>query len=182
MNELTQEEESRFQALVAQMRGLSGGLCLDCRADILPADVLYSTALGFKDAVRCLACLARGLKKSAADLQGQLLDHIRRRPCLRKAHEVACGPLAPAEETSNSGPDATGDFPAHADWWNAGNLGCGDLVLLLRTKLKAMNPGDILRLTALDPGAPEDIPSWCRLTGNSLLRASHPDYFIQRKG
>ncbi|MEK7487587.1 MAG: sulfurtransferase TusA family protein [Planctomycetota bacterium] len=65
--------------------------------------------------------------------------------------------------------------------WNAGDLGCGDLVLELRAKLKAMKPKQILKLTATDPGAPEDIPAWCDLTGHKLLKTEKPHYYIQRK-
>ena len=53
--------------------------------------------------------------------------------------------------------------------WNAGHMGCGELLMLLRTRLKAM-PGQVLRVIALDLGAPEDMPAWCRLTRNALLR------------
>lgn len=56
----------------------------------------------------------------------------------------------------------------HAAEWDAGDLGCGELVLELRTRLKGM-PGQVLRLIARDPGAPEDIPAYCRMTGNELL-------------
>jgi tRNA 2-thiouridine synthesizing protein A len=53
--------------------------------------------------------------------------------------------------------------------WDAGDLGCGELVLDLRKRLRAM-PGRVLKLRALDPGAPEDLPAWCRLTHNELIR------------
>lgn len=53
--------------------------------------------------------------------------------------------------------------------WDAGDLGCGELVLDLRKRLRAM-PGRVLKLRALDPGAPEDLPAWCRLTNNELIR------------
>ena len=43
--------------------------------------------------------------------------------------------------------------------WDAGDLGCGDLVLELRARLEAMRPGQLLRLTAHDPGARADIPA-----------------------
>ena len=57
----------------------------------------------------------------------------------------------------------------HADMeWNAGTLGCGPLVLELRKRLKAM-PGRVLKVVALDLGAPRDLPAWCRLTRNELL-------------
>jgi tRNA 2-thiouridine synthesizing protein A len=56
----------------------------------------------------------------------------------------------------------------HDDEWDAGDLGCGDLVLALRGRLRAM-PGKVLKLVARDPGAPADIPAYCRMTGHQLL-------------
>ena len=32
----------------------------------------------------------------------------------------------------------------------------------------------MLKLTVRDPGAPEDMPAWCRMTERRLLRADHP--------
>lgn len=52
--------------------------------------------------------------------------------------------------------------------WDAGQLGCGDLVLALRQRLR-LAPGKVFKVTALDPGAPADIPAWCRMTNNALL-------------
>ena len=65
--------------------------------------------------------------------------------------------------------------------WDAGDLGCGDLVLQLRFRMEALSPGAVLRLVALDPGARADVPAWCRLTGHALVAAEHPVYFIRRK-
>jgi tRNA 2-thiouridine synthesizing protein A len=65
--------------------------------------------------------------------------------------------------------------------WDAGDLGCGDLVLALRGRLQALEPGQVLKLTALDPGARADIPAWCRLTGHTLVGEHHPVYLIRRK-
>jgi tRNA 2-thiouridine synthesizing protein A len=65
--------------------------------------------------------------------------------------------------------------------WNAGELGCGELVLELRLRLEAMAPGQVLKLTALDPGAPADLPAWCRMTGHTLVNRQHPVYLIRRK-
>ncbi len=78
---------------------------------------------------------------------------------------------------------------AHADLhggqgvgtWDAGAMGCGELVLELRVRMAALPPGGRLRLVARDPGAPEDLPAWCGMTGHTLLEASHPEYLIQRK-
>jgi len=65
--------------------------------------------------------------------------------------------------------------------WDAGDLGCGELVLELRARLAALRPGAVLRLVARDPGAPADLPAWCRMTGHTLVSETHPVYHIRRK-
>lgn len=65
--------------------------------------------------------------------------------------------------------------------WDAGGMGCGDLVLELRLRVEAMKPGQVLRLVASDPGARADIPAWCRMTGHTLVIERHPVYHIRRK-
>ena len=65
--------------------------------------------------------------------------------------------------------------------WDAGDMGCGDLVLELRGRVEALVAGRVLRLTARDPGARADIPAWCRMTGHALVSAQHPIYLIRRK-
>lgn len=66
--------------------------------------------------------------------------------------------------------------------WDAGDMGCGELIVKLKFRLRdELGSGEILKLTASDPGAPEDIPAWCRLTNNPLLHHDHPEYFIQAK-
>ena len=65
--------------------------------------------------------------------------------------------------------------------WDAGDMGCGDLVLALRGRLNTLPPGAVLKVSARDPAAPLDLPAWCRLTGHRLVRAAHPEYHIQRK-
>jgi tRNA 2-thiouridine synthesizing protein A len=67
------------------------------------------------------------------------------------------------------------------DSWDAGDMGCGELVFLLMQRLGALRPGQVIELVATDLGAPQDIPAWCRLTGNPLLRADPPRYLIRRK-
>jgi tRNA 2-thiouridine synthesizing protein A len=71
---------------------------------------------------------------------------------------------------------------AHDIAWDAGHLGCGDLVLALRQRARAA-PGKIFKVTALDAGAPADIPAWCRMTGNALV-AHDPEaraYWVRAK-
>jgi tRNA 2-thiouridine synthesizing protein A len=71
--------------------------------------------------------------------------------------------------------------PADVDW-DAGDLACGELVLELRLRMRQLASGQVLRLTARDPGAPADIPAWCRMTGHTLLHTdpATQTYFIQR--
>jgi len=66
--------------------------------------------------------------------------------------------------------------------WDAGHMGCGELVMLLRLRLKAM-PGEVLRVIALDSGAPEDLPAWCRMTRNKLVHHDPPtrSYWIRSR-
>ncbi|MBK8101693.1 MAG: sulfurtransferase TusA family protein [Planctomycetes bacterium] len=77
-------------------------------------------------------------------------------------------------------PTTTTAPAADADW-DAGDLGCGDLVLELRFRLRELSPGSVLHVTARDPAAPVDLPAWCGLCGHTLRHASHPDYWIEKK-
>lgn len=70
---------------------------------------------------------------------------------------------------------------APAQFWDAGDLGCGDLVFELRLRMRALEPGAVLELRAEDPGAPIDLPAWCKVTGHALVDAQHPVYRIRRK-
>ena len=64
--------------------------------------------------------------------------------------------------------------------WDAGDMGCGELVMALRLRLRGM-PGRVLELTASDAGAPADLPAWCRMTGHELLRTEPPRYWIKAR-
>ena len=72
-------------------------------------------------------------------------------------------------------------LPVAAEW-NAGYMGCGEVIILLRRKFQALQPGEVFKLISYDLGAHEDLPAWCRMTGRRLLCAEHPDYWIEQKG
>ncbi|MBI2922170.1 MAG: sulfurtransferase TusA family protein [Planctomycetes bacterium] len=127
-------------------------------------------------------------------MRDELLAHVRRRPCFsagwKWASENERGNPAepeclwrdvPAAATAASPSAGSSDAPPHDEDWDAGELGCGDLVLELRGRVMGLRPGQVLRINARDPGAPEDLPSWCRLTGHALVAAKHPLYWIRRK-
>ena len=65
--------------------------------------------------------------------------------------------------------------------WDAGDMGCGDLLVELRRRLAALTPGQALTVIARDTGAVEDLPAWCRLTGHTLVLASPPTYVIKAR-
>ena len=62
--------------------------------------------------------------------------------------------------------------------WDAGTTGCGELVLELRNRLNRLSPGATFTLIARDPGVPEDLPAWCRMTGHRLVRAEPPEFVM----
>lgn len=62
--------------------------------------------------------------------------------------------------------------------FDGGETGCGELLLdlLLFMKKQPDQSSNVVR--SLDPGAPLEIPAWCRLTGHELIEAKHPLYTI----
>jgi tRNA 2-thiouridine synthesizing protein A len=67
---------------------------------------------------------------------------------------------------------------------DAGEKGCGELLILVFKAMKSMQPGEMLEVVAYSAGAPADIPAWCRLTRNPLVgvERTKPTHFFIRKG
>ena len=63
--------------------------------------------------------------------------------------------------------------------WDAGDMGCAQLVFQLKLLLDRMDPGEELEVVARNPGAPVDLPAWCRMTGHDLVSAEPPVYVIR---
>lgn len=64
--------------------------------------------------------------------------------------------------------------------FDGGETGCGELLLDLLLFMRKQPAGEIVQVRALDPGAPLEIPAWCRLTKHILLSNEHPFYNIQK--
>jgi tRNA 2-thiouridine synthesizing protein A len=64
--------------------------------------------------------------------------------------------------------------------FDGGETGCGELLLDLLLFMRKQSDDAIVEVRALDPGAPLEIPAWCRLTKHNLLHSEHPFYTIQR--
>jgi tRNA 2-thiouridine synthesizing protein A len=69
--------------------------------------------------------------------------------------------------------------PGDVDF-DGGETGCGELLLDLLLFMKRQPDNATVTVRALDPGAPLEIPAWCRLTQHELLSAKHPIYTIRK--
>ncbi|MFN6145197.1 MAG: sulfurtransferase TusA family protein [Planctomycetota bacterium] len=192
------ELTARTTALQATVDAIASAPCRRCGASLCGHAALLAVLFGCKDAPRCPDCLAVEHREPKAALVARASEWIRRKDCFRHvwhaasarehggeaeapsclgATAIARGP-APAAIASGS---AASSAPAPVATYDAGDLGCGDLVLELRGKLREIGPGEVLRVFARDPAAPVDLPAWCGLTGHTLVRATHPEYHLQRK-
>ena len=65
-------------------------------------------------------------------------------------------------------------------FFDGGETGCGELLLDLLLFMKRQPAESIVQVRALDPGAPLEIPAWCRLTKHELIESDHPFYKIRK--
>lgn len=191
---MDRETTQRTEQILSDLERHRETACAGCRTILCGHHVLASIVLGFQDRPLCLPCLAGRVNRSLDVLRDEVVAYIHSRSCFRQGwawssmrerihpeampeclHGAAPTLLQIKENTMN---DPT---PVAHQEWDAADIGCGDLVLQLRIRLQSMPPGHILKVTARDPGAPEDLPAWCRLTGHTLVRAEHPTYWIKRK-
>jgi tRNA 2-thiouridine synthesizing protein A len=186
------EEDLDQRRLVQRVDALRGRRCRLCEAALCDHALLINVLMGFQDEPNCTRCFAESLGAAPDASLRRLRAYVNHRECTRgawdelSAREPGCPLGSMASEPRDAeapapraepGPDAR----ASGETWDAGDLGCGDLVLELRGRLRDLPARAVLHLVARDPGAPADIPAWCRLTGHHLVSANHPDYYIRRK-
>src|SRR3954471_19160679 len=54
--------------------------------------------------------------------------------------------------------------------FDGGDLDCGNgLLLLIRKHIDPLDRGGLLEILSTEISVAEDLPAWCRLTGNQLL-------------
>lgn len=191
------ELTARTAALRATVDAIAAAPCRRCGGPLCGHGALLAVLFGCKDAPRCPDCLAAEHREPKAMLVARASEWIRRKDCFRhvwhaaseREHggDVAAPPclgaptIAAGGSAATAAPVAPPSAPAPVATYDAGDLGCGDLVLELRSKLREIGPGEVLRVFARDPAAPVDLPAWCGLTGHTLVRAAHPEYHVQRK-
>jgi tRNA 2-thiouridine synthesizing protein A len=76
--------------------------------------------------------------------------------------------------------DNVDDNDSSLPFFDGGETGCGELLLDLLLFMKRQPDESIVRVRALDPGAPLEIPAWCRLTKHQLIASEHPIYKIKK--
>ena len=202
--ELDPEDQIKLEALLRNIKSSKGRPCDECGGSICGHEALMSLTMGFKDAPRCWSCLAAAMGYEREALRDHIFAYIAHRSCHYQGWQWASREegfepgqlprcLWPAASTGNTDqewklsnsvlnempiPGVDSNYDAE---WDADNIGCGDLVLELRNRINTLKPGQIFKLRALDSGAPEDLPAWCRMTGHTLIGSQHPIYLIKRK-
>ena len=54
--------------------------------------------------------------------------------------------------------------------FDGGDLDCGNgLLLLIRGHIDPLRPGQLLEIRSTETSVDEDLPAWCRMTGNDLV-------------
>lgn len=75
---------------------------------------------------------------------------------------------------------------APADSFDGGDLDCGNgLLLLIRKHIDPLDRGQLLEILSAESSVREDLPAWCRLTGNELVSLVERDdrrSFLVSKG
>ena len=197
MERALSDEMERTVKLLADLESLRGRACKLCESALCHHEALFSISMGFKNSPLCCACLAAELEREPVQMRDELWSFIVHRPCHRAGWAWAnreegydpgafpgCLWPSPRNASGRSRKVETVEKAVEAcesETWDAGDMACGDLVLELRIRLRGIKPHQVLRVTATDPGAREDIPAWCRLTGHRLLNSEHPQYWIERK-
>jgi tRNA 2-thiouridine synthesizing protein A len=200
--ELEPEEQIKLEDLLRTIDQLRELPCHGCGKAICGHEALMSFAMGFKNEPKCWPCISETMGHSKEVLRDHVFAYIKHRSChydgwhwasreegfdperlpkclwpddasLEAEQEPLC--LTTSEEQI---PITEISYDSE---WDAGDMGCGDLVLELRLRLHSLQPGQILKLIATDSGASEDLPAWCRMTKHTLLCSDHPVYLIKRK-
>ena len=78
------------------------------------------------------------------------------------------------------------NVPEIPDWkfddeFDGGEETCGRVIINLHLYIRDQEPGLRILVISRDPGAPMELPAWCRMTKNELTEIQHPYYLITLK-
>jgi len=65
--------------------------------------------------------------------------------------------------------------------WEAGETGCGALIVGLQREIGQILAGELLQVTALDASASADLSAWSRMTGHTLVAVNPPTYVLRKR-
>ncbi len=54
-------------------------------------------------------------------------------------------------------------------------LYCPEPVMMLHTKIRQIESGEVIKVTATDPSTQRDIPKFCNFLGHDLLKQDHDE-------
>src|SRR4051812_43866403 len=58
--------------------------------------------------------------------------------------------------------------------FDGGDMDCGNgLLLQIRRRIDPLDAGQLLEILSTEPSVAEDLPAWCRMTGNDLVSTWH---------
>jgi tRNA 2-thiouridine synthesizing protein A len=204
----TEDRMIKAETVIAEVDAQWGATCDGCCVALIGHDVVLSMLMGLRRAPRCIACLAASVGDELESFTRRAQANVRRLECYSagwrhsdrrvaasgawpeervpvalRLDGPAAASLGPAERAAGGARDEhdAAPEPAVAARFDAGDMGCGDLVLELRARLAQLAPGEVIEIRATDPGAPQDIPAWCRVTRHALVHNEHPRYRIQRR-
>jgi len=67
------------------------------------------------------------------------------------------------------------------DEFDGGEETCGRVIVNLYLYIRDQPPGHRILVISRDPGAPVELPAWCRMTRNEMTEMQHPYYLITLK-
>lgn len=87
-------------------------------------------------------------------------------------------PVKPSSEKK-----AVAEDPKLPDWqfddeFDGGDETCGRVIVNLHLYTRDQEPGTRVLVISRDPGAPMELPAWCRMTKNDLIDFHHPYYLV----
>lgn len=190
-------EELRRVELIGDLERVGQLDCVTCKRPLCSHAYVICVASGFKTTPRCVSCVADGYGRRHNEFLDDAFQYIRRHPCYWSGWQWANVYEGQEQSLEQPGciwqdgstpqkalipdPTTTEAIPRPDAVWDAGDMSCGDLVLELRLRMKKLEAGQVIALTACDPGAPQDIPAWCRLTRHILIASTHPQYWIRHR-
>lgn len=97
--------------------------------------------------------------------------------------KVAACPAGSLNQKVEGKPKSEVELP---DWnfddeFDGGDETCGRVIVNLHLYIRDQEPGLRVLVISRDPGAPIELPAWCRMTKNELTISKHPYYLITLK-